>query len=57
VEEPDPDEAMPRGGTGLGLTICQELIVAAGGAIHVLSEAGKGATFIIELPLGEATAA
>ena len=54
---PEIDEAMPRGGTGLGLTICQELIATAGGTIRVASEAGKGATFTIELPLGEAVRA
>ncbi len=57
LPEPEIDDAVPRGGTGLGLTICQELIVAAGGTIRVASEAGKGATFIIELPLGEAARA
>ncbi|HUO10964.1 MAG TPA: ATP-binding protein [Phycisphaerae bacterium] len=56
-EESEADEAMPRGGTGLGLTICQELIASAGGTIRVHSEPGNGATFIIELPLGEASAA
>jgi signal transduction histidine kinase len=45
------EECVPRGGTGLGLTICQELIAAAGGAIRAESEPGKGATFVIELPL------
>ncbi|MGN6369599.1 MAG: sensor histidine kinase [Phycisphaerae bacterium] len=54
---PEIDEAMPRGGTGLGLTICQELIIAAGGTIRVASEEGKGATFTIELPLGQAVPA
>lgn len=44
------EEALPKGGTGLGLTICQELIRVAGGAIRVESEAGQGATFTIELP-------
>ncbi len=44
---------LPRGGTGLGLTICHELITAAGGTIRALSESGKGAMFIIELPMGE----
>jgi signal transduction histidine kinase len=49
-EAPDGEENMPRGGTGLGLTICQELINAAGGSIYVASEEGVGTTFTIELP-------
>ena len=52
----DPgDEPLPRGGTGLGLTICQELIQSAGGVIRALSEKGNGATFIIELPIASIT--
>lgn len=38
-------------GTGLGLVICQELVVKAGGTIQVKSGGeGKGTTFIITLP-------
>lgn len=44
------EESLPRGGTGLGLTICRELITAAGGAIRALSPEGQGATFLIDLP-------
>ena len=44
------DEGLPRGGTGLGLTICKELITAAGGNIRATSDAGLGATFILDLP-------
>lgn len=44
------DDAMPKGGTGLGLTICQDIIQSAGGTIRVESQVGKGAMFIIELP-------
>jgi len=44
------EESMPRGGTGLGLTICQELVRVAGGTIGVSSKEGEGAVFVIELP-------
>ena len=44
-------EEMPRGGTGLGLTICQELIRVAGGTIRVNSQEGVGTVFILELPM------
>jgi signal transduction histidine kinase len=46
----DSSSGGSNGGTGLGLTICKELIRVAGGEIRVASEVGKGAKFIIELP-------
>jgi two-component system, NtrC family, nitrogen regulation sensor histidine kinase NtrY len=39
-------------GTGLGLAIVQSVISDHGGSIHVRSEAGRGTTFVIELPAG-----
>ena len=38
------------GGTGLGLTICRQLVNAMGGDIQVSSEPGAGSEFSFELP-------
>ena len=38
-------------GTGLGLSVCYGIITAHNGRIYARSETGKGATFIVELPL------
>jgi PAS domain S-box-containing protein len=40
-------------GTGLGLSICHGIITEQGGSIHAESELGKGATFIVDLPVAE----
>jgi len=39
------------GGTGLGLSICHGIVTEHGGKIYTKSKVGKGATFVIELPL------
>ncbi|SDL70315.1 two-component system, NarL family, sensor histidine kinase BarA [Modicisalibacter muralis] len=39
------------GGSGLGLTICKQLVEQMGGEISVVSQAGQGATFSFTLPL------
>jgi len=38
-------------GTGLGLSICHGIIAEHGGRLYAESELGKGATFVVELPI------
>jgi two-component system NtrC family sensor kinase len=38
-------------GTGLGLSVCAGIISEHGGSFDVMSEEGKGAAFIVTLPL------
>jgi two-component system OmpR family sensor kinase len=47
----DKSRARESGGTGLGLSICQWIARAHHGRIEVKSELGKGAEFIVSLPL------
>ncbi|MDP3768625.1 MAG: ATP-binding protein, partial [Dehalococcoidia bacterium] len=42
----------PGEGTGLGLSLCRGIIASHGGTMRVEPAPGKGASFIIELPLG-----
>ena len=41
------------GGSGIGLSLTRELVRAMGGAIRVASEAGKGTTFTVTLPVNK----
>ena len=50
-------EASGEAGTGIGLSIVQQIITHHGGRIEVLSEPGKGSCFTIVMPAGEATSA
>ena len=52
----DDSATRRHGGTGLGLTICREIVERCGGRIGVESEPGAGACFWFDLPLPEAEA-
>ncbi|MBF57764.1 response regulator [Halomonas sp. FeN2] len=47
----EPSHSRQFGGSGLGLTICRQLIERMGGEIDVESELGKGTTFSFTLPM------
>lgn len=47
----EPSHSRHFGGSGLGLTICRQLIERMGGEIEVESELGKGTTFSFTLPM------
>ncbi|WP_141441239.1 response regulator [Vreelandella titanicae] len=47
----EPSHSRQFGGSGLGLTICRQLIERMGGEIGVESSLGKGTTFFFTLPM------
>jgi len=51
IFEPYFTTKAPDQGTGLGLSIIAKLVKQCGGAIHVASSPGQGATFTIALPV------
>jgi signal transduction histidine kinase len=46
----EPDDA-GHGGTGLGLSVCRQIIEQHHGRIRVESQVGKGSTFTVKLPI------
>ncbi len=48
----DRSRAKKLGGSGLGLSICKELVETLGGTIRVQSLVGQGTTFTVTLPVG-----
>jgi two-component system, OmpR family, phosphate regulon sensor histidine kinase PhoR len=49
----DAGRSRAKGGSGLGLAIVRSQAEAMNGAVHVESELGKGATFVVELDLAD----
>ena len=46
-----PEGARKSEGTGLGLSITKKLVELHGGSLHVVSDFGKGSTFIARIPI------
>lgn len=48
----DRSRSRKTGGYGLGLSICKRIVEGHGGSITAENNAGRGATFVMTLPLG-----
>ncbi len=53
IFEPFVTAKEPGHGTGLGLSICRRIVQEHGGQVSVRSQLGQGATFTVELPIGD----
>ena len=49
----DGPDASGKGGTGLGLSLCRDIVEAHHGQITVASQVGEGSTFRVLLPVSE----
>ncbi len=49
----DSSDRRSFGGSGLGLSIAQEIVKSHGGSIDYVSELGVGTTFTVELPISQ----
>lgn len=54
-EQADASIAGKYGGTGLGMSITQNLVALMGGCINVKSKPGEGTTFTVELPFEQSS--
>ncbi len=54
LTQADQSHTRQYGGLGLGLSLAWALVKNMGGEISAVSEAGKGSTFVVELPFPEA---
>lgn len=50
-------DASGKGGTGLGLAMCREIVEQVGGRIRVETAIGKGTAFVLRLPVAKASSA
>lgn len=50
-QQVDASDSRSKGGTGLGLTICRNIIRRHGGAIWAESQLGEGSSFFFSLPI------